>query len=107
MSYDIHKKKTSISNHHEVSFTDLYNTDFNKDVEQLLDVGMSAGLVIMTNRTTTKYIQNILEESGKMIDILISFRPQEDFNAKYKIHVSFPIAKDSLSLGTVEESEYV
>jgi len=107
MDYGIDKKNISMSNRHEIKFTDLYNNDFNNDIEKLLDVGMTSGLVIMTNQTTTKYIRNLLKESGKSVDVLISFVPQEDFNAKYKIHVSFPIAEGSLPFGTVEESVFV
>ena len=104
MDYEIHKKNVSICNRHEIRFTDLYDSDFNDDIEKLLDVGMSSGLVIMTNQTTTKYIQNLLKESGKSVDVLISFRPIEDFNAKYKVHVSFPMGE---AVSVIDESVFV
>lgn len=107
MDYDIHKKNISICNRHEIRFTDIYDSDFNKDIEKLLDVGMSSGLVIMTNQTTTKYIQNLLAENGKTVDVLISFRHIEDFNVKYKVHVSFPFAEETVPLGAVEDSIFV
>jgi len=107
MDYDIHKKNISISNRHEIRFTDIYDSDFNDDIEKLLDVGMTSGLVIMTNQATTNHIQKILKESGKTVDVLISFRPQENFNAKYKVYVSFPMAEKVTPLVAAEESVFV